>query len=136
MWNEALYGTNGMYTMSAPTDGIDNTSGYWEEVRFAGPNGSNLEYSAGGKWMPSVTFEMVKEVREEMRGLYRVLAVDYKNDEVVVDKEVIASSNETAKLKALAPVVDKYDLDDLDVKAIKVMDVRKKPEPQRVIVEK
>jgi hypothetical protein len=75
-----------------------------------------------------------KEVKEEMAGLYRVIAVDYKNRKVVVDEEVITNSEKAAELKVLAGVVNDYDLDDLDIKTVKVMDVRKVPEPQKVQV--
>ena len=77
-----------------------------------------------------------EEVKREMKGLYRVIAVDYKNETVVVDEEVIANSEENARLVALADIVSDYDVDELDIKVIKIMDIRKVPEPQRIVIEK
>ena len=71
-----------------------------------------------------------------MKGLYRVIAVDYRNETVVVDEEVIANSEENARLVALADIVSDYDVDELDIKVIKIMDIRKVPEPQRIVIEK
>jgi len=77
-----------------------------------------------------------EEVKREMKGLYRVIAVDYRNETVIVDEEVIANSEENARLVALADIVSDYDVDELDIKVIKIMDIRKVPEPQRIVIEK
>lgn len=76
-----------------------------------------------------------KEVKD-MRSLYHVVVVNYKTDEILEDGLVIAENAEKARIKAAAPFVNGYDLDDLDVICNKLGDVRKKKEVQKVQVVK
>jgi len=127
------------------TNSIDaydnNNTGDWHFLTGTAVDVGNWYYAYPEPQKPEVTVHYdlhydtpKKEVREEMAGLYRVIAVDYKNRKVVVDKELIADNEEDALLWGLGDVVREYAPKDLDKKAIKVMDVRKVPEPQKVQV--
>ena len=73
-----------------------------------------------------------KEEVKDMRGLFHIVVVEYKTDKILEDGLIIARDREAAKIKALAPFADKYDLDDLDAICNKLGDVRKKKEVQKV----
>ncbi len=76
-----------------------------------------------------------KEVKE-MRGLFEVYIVDYRKDRVLASDTVIADNAEKAKMKMLTQwdtVID-YNLDDLDIICVRLGDVRKKAEVQKVKV--
>ena len=83
---------------------------------------------------PNAFYE--KEEVKEMRGLFHTVVVEYKTDKILEDGLVIAKDKEIAKIKALAPFAEKYDLDDLDVICNRLGDVRKKQEVQKVCVVK
>ena len=68
----------------------------------------------------------------EMRGLFHIVIVDYKNDDILKDALYIAKDAETAKIKALAPYANDHDLDDLDVICIRLGEIRKEKEIQEV----
>lgn len=77
-----------------------------------------------------------KQEVKEMRGLFHVVVVEYKTDKLLEVGLYIAKDKETAKIKALAPFADAYDLDDLDAICNKLGDVRKKKEITKVQVVK
>ncbi len=85
--------------------------------------------------------EIKQERKEKMRGLYLVIVVDpRKNGKVILKEDVIAVSDEDAKLKALTKVKlpEGLEFDDVDVT---VMDyngnfIRPKKETQKVKIAK
>lgn len=76
-----------------------------------------------------------REEVKDMRGLFHVYAIDYKNDQVIAEAYIIAGDEAKAKMKALHKwntVIADYDLDDLDIICVKLGNVRKKREVQKV----
>ncbi len=114
--------------------GITTTDGsttYWGSYQ------SPIEVCPSGEWVrasSSAIYE--KEEVRDMRGLFQFYVVDPEKGEVVGDGLVIAKNKETAKIKALAPFADKYDLDDLDIICNRLGDVREKKEVQEVKIVK
>gem|GEM_PF-5338692 len=125
---------NGMTVTAVVADSFDPYPGSsdWDFISSAaGYDQANWRLESPGIEVAAhhdLHYDAPKKKEEKMRGLYRIIAVDYKNDEVVVDEEVIADNERHAELKALAGIVNDYDLGDLDIKTIKVMDVRKSPD--------
>lgn len=87
-----------------------------------------------GYWdSPSAKLHIYQEKEvNEMRGLFHIVIVDYKEDDILEDKLYIAKDAETAKIKALSPFANDYDLDDLDIVCIRLGEIRKEKEIQEV----
>ena len=109
----------------------DGSATYWGSYQ------SPIEVCPLEEWVCASSSAIYKkeEVRE-MRGLFQFYVVDPEKGEVVGDGLVIAKNKETAKIKALAPFADKYDLDDLDIICNRLGDVREKKEVQEVKIVK
>ena len=73
-----------------------------------------------------------------MRGLYEVFIVDPKTGKVITIAPLVASDENNAKMKAVArTTLSTDDLDDYDIIARKIGDVRAKKSVQEVkVVEK
>jgi hypothetical protein len=123
--------------MSAHGISIDTiTSGNWitgsDTWQLCDSGGyQNVNIHAAG-----IGFPMQGKEVKDMRSLYHVVVVNYKTDEILDDGLVIAENAEKARIRAAAPFVNWYDLDDLDVICNKLGDVRKKKEVQKVQVVK
>lgn len=70
-----------------------------------------------------------------MRGLFRVFIVDPETDEILYQGDHIATDSSTAKMRAVgkAGPIEK-DLDDLDVIAVQLGNVRAKEEVQSTLL--
>lgn len=79
----------------------------------------------------------VEEVRE-MRGLFHVILVNYKTEDIW-DRFIVADNAEKAKIKGLLCYGEDnpdMEVDDLDIICNKLGDVRKKKEVQKVTLVK
>ena len=130
------------YMGSSDTVAVVNNSYYLAVTDGSSWSGGLIcrEISAGAG-MPMIetrTYQRINEKEEvrDMRGLFQFYVVDPEKGEVVGDGLVIAKNKETAKIKALAPFADKYDLDDLDIICNRLGDVREKKEVQEVKIVK
>ncbi len=130
------------YMGSSDTVAVVNNSYYLAVTDGSSWSGGLIcrEISAGAG-MPMIetrTYQRINEKEEvrDMRGLFQFYVVDPEKGGVVGDGLVIAKNKETAKIKALAPFADKYDLDDLDIICNRLGDVREKKEVQEVKIVK
>lgn len=70
------------------------------------------------------------------RGLYEVFVVEPQSGGVVLEKRLVADSQENARLKALRALDEAIDVDDVDVIVRMIGSVRAKNKPIKVVVEK
>ena len=69
-----------------------------------------------------------------MRGLYEVIVVDPDTEQVIEDIFTVAKSYDGAKLRVLKETDLEKDVEDYDVFAIRIGDIRAKKEVQEVKV--
>ena len=108
--------------------------GYFPTGTWVTWKGDTIYPPDGYVWSPFITER--KEVKE-MRGLFHVILVNYKTEDIW-DRFVIADSVEKAKIKALLCCGEDnpdMEVDDLDIICNKLGDVRKRTEitPVRVV---
>lgn len=104
----------------------------WPSMSSWPNTGGNWGGSSHDHWSPVPTYPTYYPLptpREmtSMRALYRVLIVDPQQGEVLVDETLVADDQDKAKLKAVRTgLLSGFDLDDLDIGVLYLMDVRPK----------
>lgn len=97
---------------------------------WAGKTYNDVELSLSCAVVPDLVKREKRESKEEkkvaVRGLYMVYVVDPRSDNVWCWGPKVATSDESARMKAIRDLKfpDDFDPDVYDVKAIRLMDVR------------